>query len=101
MNVAAPDIETRDLEADVRRQVLEELRCSLPEEAILAPTAEDEARILGLIRARVDEHSRTELLSGRAPLADDERETVTKRVFDHLLRLGPFQEFLDSDSVEE
>ncbi len=101
MNVAAPDIETRDLEADVRRKVLEEIRCSLPEEAILAPTAEDEARILGLIRARVDEHSRTELLSGRTPLADDEREAVTKRVFDHLLRLGPFQEFLDSDSVEE
>jgi pilus assembly protein CpaF len=101
VGLATEPIRSSDLDTEVRQRVLAEIRTTLPEEAVLAPSAEDEGRILSLIRSRVDEHSRSELLAGRAPLGEEERGAVTKRVFDHLLRLGPFQEYLDSDGVEE
>ena len=90
-----------DLEVSVRLQVTEEIRQSLPEEAILTTSAEDEERIRSLIRSRIAEHSRRELLTGRSPLGEVEEEALARRVFDHLLRLGPFQEYLDASGIEE
>jgi len=96
-----PPVGAAELEARLREEALEEIRRRLPESAVLAPSPEDEARIYSLIRARVGEHSRGELLSGRRPLGEEEAEALAGRIFDHLLRLGPLQRFLEAPGVEE
>lgn len=87
-------------EAAVREEVRAELRRVLSARQALVPSADDEAMVWSLIKARIHAHNREALLTG-GPVIEDADERVAQRIFDDVLRFGPISRYLDDDRVEE
>src|SRR6266536_3518321 len=89
------------LVAQLRAAVAGELSQVLGPERLLAPSADDEARVWASIARHLGEVNRERVLAGTGALDADAQQQVGQAVFDALLRLGPLERYLAQDDVEE
>ncbi len=89
------------LVAQLRAAVAGELSQVLGPERLLAPSADDEARVWASIARHLGEVNRERVLAGTGSLDADAQQQVGQAVFDALLRLGPLERYLAQDDVEE
>lgn len=86
----------------VRERARDRLR-ALVESTLGLPSAEQEDEIQNLLAQVIEEENRrrVNLRPPLPPIAQEERETVMRAVFDFFFRLGALQRFLDDPDVEE
>lgn len=90
-----------DIIESLRDQARDALSSDLAESSLVNPSEDEEARAWSILFKLVESENRKQALKGGETLDDHQRAAVAHDLFNHFFRIGPLQEYLEEESVEE
>lgn len=90
-----------DILQSLRDQARDALSSDLAESSLVNPSEDEEARAWSILLKLVESENRKQALKGGETLDDHQRAAVAHDLFNHFFRIGPLQEYLEEESVEE